>query len=120
MKLKLFTLALTLIYAGFYSHNAKANDGDGVLNVFYGAGIEDDPYLINNKEELLYLCQCMEKHEEITKGKFFRLTSDIRLNNRILNDEGTELIADTTKLAKWSPIGNGQPLRGYYELHPKS
>lgn len=114
MKLKLFALLLTLAYAGYHPQKAEAADGNKVLAALQGGGTENDPYLIHDKEELQFLRYCMEKYEDVTINKFFRLTSDIHLNSKILNDEGTELIADTANLTKWTPIGEGETLRPYH------
>lgn len=114
MKLKLLSLLLVLCYAGYNPQSAGATDSEQILSPLQGGGTKESPYLIHNKEELQCLRQYMEKHEDFTIGKYFRLEADIHLNSQILNEEGTEIVADTTRLSQWSPIGEGETLQPYH------
>ena len=61
-----------------------------------GSGTEENPYLISNGEQLALMAQEVNKHSgsgsnvPVYNGAFFRLTSDIDLDNK-----------------DWIPIGNG-------------
>lgn len=70
-----------------------------------GAGTAEQPYLIEDLFDLLYLRQKIESQSEYTRDRHFILTSDIYVNHDILDDNGI-LKADTTALDKWTPLGS--------------
>lgn len=76
------------------------------LSSLSGSGTEEFPFLIKEQFDLEYLRQCMEKYDEITKGKYFVLTNDITINKKVFESE-FELVSDTASLEKWKPIGKG-------------
>lgn len=88
-------------------------DSKNTLSSLKGSGTQVDPYLIEEAADLYFLQRCIEERQEVSKGKYFKMTNDIRLNDRVLNDDGT-LVSDTAGLAKWKPIGEGQTLSPYY------
>ena len=67
-----------------------------------GSGSYYDPYLINNAQQLADLAY-MVNHGEYFKGKYFKLTTDITLNDNVLNDDGTPNTSRTCQ--NWTPIG---------------
>lgn len=72
-----------------------------------GTGTAEDPYQISNAEELVTLCSYVNSVEKYSIGKYFKLTKDIFLNDKVLNEDGT-LTTDTVKLKKWKPCGQGK------------
>lgn len=70
-----------------------------------GSGSEEYPYQISSFFDLYNYAQRIEKIENYSKGKFFVLTSDISMQDATILDKDGNLVADTTKLAKWNPIG---------------
>ena len=80
---------------------------------YEGAGTEEFPYLISSADDLAYLCSVMMRKEGYSVGKYFKLTKDLVLNDRVLNENGT-LVSDTAGLKKWQPIGEGETGRSYY------
>lgn len=97
------------IAAGLACASAIA-DNPGKLT---GKGSKDDPYLIQSKRSLITLRDTIAKRKDFTVGKYFRLTSDITLNSRVLDDQG-ELVADSASLEKWTPIGQDSYGIGFY------
>lgn len=67
-----------------------------------GSGIEGDPYLISNGEELAYLAQQVNEMREDTEGVYYKLTKDIVMNNTQGWKEWNE---GTEGLKLWTPIG---------------
>ena len=111
-KLKILALIFVLSGTGFIApHASAAEDFHPYLE---GYGTEESPLLIHTEEDLLFVRELMEKREDITIGKYFRLTADIRLNDRVLDDDGSLLEADTAGMKKWIPIGYGETLRPYH------
>lgn len=70
-----------------------------------GSGSEEFPYQISSYFDLYNYAKKIEKTENYSKGKFFVLTADISIQDVTIIDENGNLVADTTKLAKWQPIG---------------
>lgn len=70
-----------------------------------GTGSEELPYQISSIDDFIYFANKIEKIENYSKDKFFVLLSDISFQDEIIIDEDGILVADTTKLAKWNPIG---------------
>ena len=70
----------------------------------FGGGTGDlyHPYLINNAQQLADLAY-MVNHGEYFKGKYFKLTTDITLNENVLKEDGTPNMSGTFK--NWTPIG---------------
>ena len=61
-----------------------------------GSGSWYDPYLINNAQQLADLAY-MVNDREYYNGKYFKLTTDITLNDNVLNDDGTPNESGTFK-----------------------
>lgn len=55
---------------------------------FNGEGTEEKPYLIGTAQELMNFAYMVNKGEEY-KGKYFRMTDDIVLNENVINADGT-------------------------------
>ena len=131
-KLHLIILCLLLFLAGGGSviHAADSwsyptSKPDGKFGG--GSGSYYDPYLINNAQQLADLAY-MVNHGEYFKGKYFKLTTDITLNDNVLNDDGTPNTSGTFQ--SWTPIGEfgvfsdddfmgtfdgcGHTIRGFY------
>ena len=67
-----------------------------------GTGSQSDPYLITSAQELANLAY-MVNDGEYYKGKYFKLTTDITLNDNVLNDDGTPNTSANPQA--WTPIG---------------
>ena len=131
-KLHLIILCLLLSFVGGSSviHAAEkwsypTDKPDGK----FGGGTGDlyNPYLINNAQQLADLAY-MVNHGEYFKGKYFKLTTDITLNDNVLNADGTPNTSGTFQ--SWTPIGKfgtlwdddfmgtfdgcGHTIRGFY------
>ncbi|MGM9703636.1 MAG: hypothetical protein ACI3YZ_08850, partial [Prevotella sp.] len=132
IKLNLIILCLLLFLAGGSSviHAADpwkypTTKPDGK----FGGGTGDlyNPYLINNAQQLADLAY-MVNHGEYFKGKYFKLTTDITLNDNVLKADGTPNTSGTFQ--NWTPIGKfgvfsdddfmgtfdgcGHTIRGFY------
>ncbi len=109
MKKRLLTalLCLCLVFAMIPSA-AMAEDSniwDGTVAAGFdgGTGTETDPYLISNGAELAYLAQTVNSGTGYS-GEYFKLTSDIVLNDTTDWEIWNQ---DTANLNKWTPIGKG-------------
>ena len=67
-----------------------------------GSGSQSDPYLINNAQHLADLAY-MVNERNYYKDQYFRLTTDITLNDNVLKADGTPNTSGTFK--SWRPIG---------------
>lgn len=114
MKLISKHLILISIYVGISLYPTLLHaDSKNTLSSLKGSGTQVDPYLIEEAADLYFLQRCIEERQEVSKGKYFKMTNDIRLNDRVFDDDGT-LVSDTAGLSKWKPIGKGQTLSPYY------
>lgn len=94
--------ALLLATAGM-SANATSNTRQPFA-FLEGAGTESDPWLIKTADDFRGFASVTQAQADVTDGKYFKLTSDLRFNDKVLTDSG-ELIADTANLEKWMPVG---------------
>ena len=81
-------------------------DGTTAKNFACGAGTKLSPYIILTAEQLAYLSFVVNSSDKDYKGKYFKLGADIKLNKGGVIDENGALVGDSTKLHKWTPIGN--------------
>ena len=107
IKLNLIILCLLLFLAGgssvIHADNSwsyPTSKPDGKFGG--GSGSWYDPYLINNAQQLADLAYKVNKGEYY-KGKYFKLTTDITLNDNVLKADGTPNTTGTFK--EWTPIG---------------
>jgi len=80
--------------------------GTTAKNFACGAGTKLSPYIILTAEQLAKLSFAIGANDADYQGKYFKLGADIVLNEGKNIDEKGALIADSTKLHKWTPIGN--------------
>ena len=81
-------------------------DGTTAKKFACGAGTKLSPYIIMTAEQLAKLSFAIGASDADYQGKYFKLGADIILNKgKIIDDKGA-LVADSTKLHKWTPIGN--------------
>lgn len=81
-------------------------DGTTAKKFACGAGTKLSPYIILTAEQLAKLSFAIGASDADYQGKYFKLGADIILNKgKIIDDKGA-LVADSTKLHKWTPIGN--------------
>ena len=86
--------------------SGKPWDGTTAKTFACGAGTKLSPYIILTAEQLAKLAFVIGANEKDYQGKYYKLGADIILNEgKIIDDKGT-LLADSTKLHKWTPIGN--------------
>lgn len=110
-KQSLLLAVCALTFAVPSSSNASnENDSGFYLN---GGGTEDNPYLIGSVEELNSLRRYIETCENASKDKFYKLTNDIRINDRVTDATGN-IVSDVSKLSEWIPIGSGETLSPYH------
>ena len=81
-------------------------DGTTAKDFACGAGTKLSPYIILTAEQLAKLSFVVGSNDSDYQGKYYKLGADIVLNEgKIIDDKGA-LVADSTKLHKWTPIGN--------------
>lgn len=81
-------------------------DGTTAKDFACGAGTKLSPYIILTAEQLAHLSFVVNSNEKAYQGKYFKLGADIKLNKGdVINEKGA-LVGDSTKLHKWTPIGN--------------
>jgi hypothetical protein len=81
-------------------------DGTTAKDFACGAGTKLSPYIILTAEQLARLSFLVNSSDKAYSGKYFKLGADILLNKGVVIDEKGALVADSTKLHKWTPIGN--------------
>lgn len=81
-------------------------DGTTAKDFACGTGTKLSPYIILTAEQLARLSFLVNASEKTYSGKYFKLGADILLNKGKVIDSKGALVADSTKLHKWTPIGN--------------
>ena len=81
-------------------------DGTTAKDFACGAGTKLSPYIILTAEQLAKLSFVVNANDKDYQGKYFKLGADIVLNKGAVIDEKGALVGDSTKLHKWTPIGN--------------
>lgn len=81
-------------------------DGTTAKKFACGTGTKLSPYMILTAEQLAHLSFIVGAKDKDYDGKYFKLGADIILNEGDVIDENGALVADSTKLHKWTPIGN--------------
>ena len=81
-------------------------DGTTAKDFACGAGTKLSPYIILTAEQLAKLSFIVGSNDKEYQGKYYKLGADIILNDGKIIDEKGALAADSTKLHKWTPIGN--------------
>lgn len=100
-KLQLIILCLLLFLAGggsvIHAADQWSYPTDKPNGKFGGgSGSWYDPYLINNAQQLADLAY-MVNDGEYYKNKYFKLTTDITLNDNVLKEDGTPNMSGTFK-----------------------
>ena len=81
-------------------------DGTTAKSFACGSGTKLSPYVILTAEQLAKLSFAIGANDAAFQGKYFKLGADIKLNKgKIIDDKGG-FVADSSKLHKWTPIGN--------------
>lgn len=81
-------------------------DGTTAKDFACGAGTKLSPYVILTAEQLAKLSFIVGSNDKAYQGKYYKLGADIQLNDgKVIDDKGA-LVGDSTKLHKWTPIGN--------------
>lgn len=84
----------------------KPWDGTTAKDFACGSGTKLNPYIIKTAEQLAHLSFVIGAKDADYLEKNYKLGADIVLNDgEIINEKGG-LAADSTKLHKWTPIGN--------------
>lgn len=81
-------------------------DGTTAKKFACGTGTKLSPYMILTAEQLAHLSFIVGAKDKDYDDKYFKLGADIILNEGDVIDENGALVADSTKLHKWTPIGN--------------
>lgn len=74
-----------------------------VASAFQGTGTQDNPYIISKASELRKLSVDVNSGEDY-RGKFFKMTSNIIFNVKVLTSDGS-LNNGSKKREIWTPIG---------------
>ena len=91
-------------------------DGTTAKKFACGSGTKFSPYIILTAEQLALLSFATGAQDEDYTGKYFKLGADILLSDQTLIDENGALIADSSNLEKWTPIGNSKVVfTGYFD-----
>lgn len=86
--------------------SGKTWDGTTAKEFACGTGTKLNPYIIKTAEQLAHLSFVIGAKDKDYLEKYYKLGADIILNDgEIINEKGG-LAADSTKLHKWTPIGN--------------
>ena len=75
-----------------------------------GTGRQSDPYLIKCAQDLANLAY-MVNHGTKYEGKYFKLTTDIVLNDLMINLSGNIVYGSPTS---WTPIGGSKCFKGTF------
>jgi hypothetical protein len=81
-------------------------DGTTAKEFACGSGTKLSPYVILNAEQLAHLSFVVGGNDADYIGKYYKLGADILLNDGKVIDQKGALVADSSKLHKWTPIGN--------------
>lgn len=84
----------------------KPWDGTTAKKFACGAGTKLSPYIILTAEQLAKLAFIVGANDKDYQSKYYKLGADIILNDGEIIDDKGALVADSTKLHKWTPIGN--------------
>ncbi|MBP5248284.1 MAG: hypothetical protein J6Z31_10590, partial [Fibrobacter sp.] len=91
-------------------------DGTTAKKFACGSGTKFSPYIILTAEQLALLSFATGAQDEDYVGKYFKLGADILLSDKSLINEQGDLIADSSSLEKWTPIGNSKVVfTGYFD-----
>lgn len=91
-------------------------DGTTAKKFACGSGTKFSPYIILTAEQLALLSFATGAQDEDYTGKYFKLGADILLSDQTLIDENGALIADSSTLEKWTPIGNSSVMfTGFFD-----
>lgn len=81
-------------------------DGTTAKEFACGTGTKLNPYVILTAEQLAHLSFVIGAKDADYLEKYYKLGADIVLNEGDVIDENGALVADSTELHKWTPIGN--------------
>lgn len=104
--------ALTLSFITLSIPPSVAQEAD-----FQGDGSFESPFIIEFESDFALLLQRMEKYESYTKGRYFALGRDIRVNAGVLGSDGS-LSADSLRFRSWTPVGKesyGREFQGHFD-----
>ncbi len=105
--MRLFLLLLATILLPFTTLNAQSVwDGSVAESFAGGTGTEEDPYLIEDGAQLAYMGQLMRENGSQYKGVYFKLISNIILNEDVLTDDLKLNKEKESEFNKWLPIGD--------------
>lgn len=91
-------------------------DGTTAKDFACGAGTKKSPYIILTAEQLAHLSFVVGSNDGNYAGKYYKLGADIKLNEGAVTDDKGTLVGDSTKLHKWTPIGNSSVgFTGYFD-----
>lgn len=87
----------------FWANHANRGEVSATLS---GSGTASSPYLVRNAADLRFLSDQVRNGNSFS-GKYFRMTSDIKVNSNVLNPDGTLNQAGIPGFEQWIPIGSG-------------
>ncbi|MEE3340422.1 MAG: hypothetical protein VZR14_06810, partial [Hallerella sp.] len=91
-------------------------DGTTAKKFACGSGTKFSHYIILTAEQLALLSFATGAQDDDYTGKYFKLGADILLSDQTLIDENGALIADSSNLEMWTPIGNSKVVfTGYFD-----
>ena len=80
-----------------------------------GSGSQNDPYLITKAQHLANLSYMINDGEKY-KGKYFRMTRDIVLNDNMMSDDGKFNEANASSYKEWKTMGSMDMLQNYKQF----
>ena len=87
-----------------------------------GTGTQDDPYIIDDGSQLAYMGQLMRENGASYANTYFKLVSNIILNEDVLTEDLQLNTEKASEFNKWLPIGEynstsdkGKGFHGYFD-----
>ncbi len=80
-----------------------------------GSGSQNDPYLITKAQHLANLSYMINDGEKY-KGKYFRMTRDIVLNDNMMSEDGKFNKANASSYTEWKTMGSMDMLQNYKQF----
>ena len=80
-----------------------------------GSGSQNDPYLITKAQHLANLSYMVNNGEKY-KGKYFRMTRDIVLNDNMMSDDGKFNATNASSYKEWTTMGSMDMLQNYKQF----
>lgn len=129
MYMKNLLRTVLTLFVAVIATGAMAQTWDGTTASAYagGSGSKSNPYQISNAKEFAYFAKQMQESASMSEGKYFVLTADIVMNDKVLNDDGSlngtprvcEMVGKFNSDSDYVPFvghfdGKGHTISGFY------